>query len=163
MSVDPNTTEGRAELRKLAAKAKTATFEPGWPYDGTGDWTGCVDGMLGGITGEFAGAMSPDVVLSLIDALDEAECEVERQRGDLIIERRQGTAELRRAEKAEAALDRVQADLNKLMNDLHQTTEGLGSWHDGTEYLEWAGQQIREIWLRSKGLDKRGHALEGES
>lgn len=62
-----------ARYRDLAQKAKKETFEPGWPYDGTGDWTGCVDGMLGGITGEFAGAMSPDVVLALLDELDEKE------------------------------------------------------------------------------------------
>lgn len=39
---------------------------------------------------------------ALLDALNDAECEIERQRGDLVIERR-------RAEAAEAALDRVRA------------------------------------------------------
>ncbi|MGN0126059.1 MAG: hypothetical protein ACI38R_22685 [Rhodococcus sp. (in: high G+C Gram-positive bacteria)] len=44
----------------------------------------------------------PHHVLALLAALDDAECEIERQRGDLVIERR-------RAEAAEAALERVRA------------------------------------------------------
>lgn len=47
-------------------------------------------------------AASQRDVPALLDALDDAECEIERQRGDLVIERR-------RAEAAEAALDRVRA------------------------------------------------------
>lgn len=42
------------------------------------------------------------VVLALLGQLDDAECEIERQRGDLVIERR-------RAEAAEAAIARVRA------------------------------------------------------
>lgn len=42
----------------------------------------------------------PHHVLAVLDELDDAECEIERQRGDLVIERR-------RAEAAEAALARV--------------------------------------------------------
>jgi len=81
--------ENLARYRDLAQKAKKETFEPGWPYDGSGDWTGCVDALLGGITGEFAGAMSPDVVLALLDALDQKEGALERA-SRMVASRKQG-------------------------------------------------------------------------
>ncbi|WKK11955.1 hypothetical protein QYN14_25750 [Rhodococcus ruber] len=59
-------------------------------------------------------------------------------------------------------LERAQADMWRLMNDLHETAEGLGRWHDQTEYIEWAEKEVRQIWLRSKGLDSRGKPLDGE-
>ncbi|WP_068166483.1 hypothetical protein [Rhodococcus phenolicus] len=62
---------------------------------------------------------------AVLDALDDAECEIERQRGDLVIERR-------RAEAAEAALDRVR----KLVQD--EDGEWLPYWRATTDEIRAA-------------------------
>lgn len=67
-----------AAIRGLAKLAREDTFRQGWPYGGSGEWTENVIGMLGGATGDFAGAMSPDVVVRLLDRVDELEAKVER-------------------------------------------------------------------------------------
>lgn len=68
--------------------------------------------------------------LALFAVLDDAECEIERLRGDLVIERRQSTVERRRAEKAEAAIERVRAALDPAVLDwwveelIHKALDG---------------------------------------
>lgn len=57
-------------LRELAERARQETFEPGYPYDARGDWSGCVEGMLGGATGEYCAALGPDVLDALLDERD---------------------------------------------------------------------------------------------
>lgn len=60
-------------IQSLAKLAREDTFRPGWPYQGSGEWTENVIGMLGGHTGDFAGALSPDVVDALIARIRAAE------------------------------------------------------------------------------------------
>ncbi|MFD6677518.1 hypothetical protein ACFWDA_24555 [Rhodococcus zopfii] len=111
MTLNPTTPEGRTELRRLHAEC-VAAAEGTWAVSGGGDYS-VVKSMWnddGGGDCDITGAINePDAELivaavnslpALLDALDEAECEIERQRGDLVIERR-------RANAAEAALDRV--------------------------------------------------------
>jgi hypothetical protein len=57
-------------LRELAQRAEAETYEPGWPYGGSGDWSGNVDAMLGGATGEYCAALRPDAVLVVLDSLE---------------------------------------------------------------------------------------------
>lgn len=86
---DPTTPEGRAELRELIARGSArAVF--GW--------------MIG---------HGP----ALLDALDDAECEIERQRGDLVIERR-------RANAAEAAIDSIR---------------------EYAQFLRWMADDVRQL------------------
>ncbi|WP_330253039.1 hypothetical protein OG874_00040 [Nocardia sp. NBC_00565] len=58
-------------LADLAHRALAETREPGWPYDGGGAdaWSGCVDGMLGGATGEYCAAVRPAAILAVLDLL----------------------------------------------------------------------------------------------
>lgn len=61
-------------------------------------------------------------------------------------------AELRnRAEAAEAKLANVRASLSRLIDQLHETSSGLGEWHDATEYIDWAQREVRDIWLAIGG------------
>ena len=60
-----------AAIEALAALAREDTFRPGWPFGGTGEWTENLSGLLGGPVGDFVGAVSPDVVDSLIAAVRE--------------------------------------------------------------------------------------------
>ena len=62
--------------------------------------------------------------------------------------------------ESDARLVEVQGCLSRLMNKLHEQAEGLGDWHDATEYLEWAEAEVRTVWLRSKGLDNRGKPIQ---
>lgn len=61
-----------AELRDLAAAARTETFLPGWPFGGAGpdEWAENVDGMLGGVTGAYCAAIHPDLLVLLLDELE---------------------------------------------------------------------------------------------
>lgn len=86
MPIDPTTPEGRAELitegrRRLAAyeSAKPGSQEE---MNAADEWHG------------WQIANGED----LLDALDEADHEIERQRGDLVIERRQGGIRRNRAD-----------------------------------------------------------------
>lgn len=72
---------------------------------------------------------------AVLDALDEAECEIERQRGDLVIERR-------RAEAAEAALDRV----GELATDLENSPQ-VG--YDSSEQWELDTRRVVARELRA--------------
>ncbi|MGV5046851.1 hypothetical protein [Rhodococcus pyridinivorans] len=100
---DPQTPEGRADLRQFLADGRNA------------EWSLCEDGRTVAEDASEdeakwiadAGPCTADLIVAavnalpaLLDALDDAEFEIERQRGDLVIERR-------RAEAAEATLDRV--------------------------------------------------------
>ena len=40
---------------------------------------------------------------------------------------------------------------SKLMDNLHETSNGLGDWHDATEYIDWANKEVRDIWLAAGG------------
>ncbi|WP_371053671.1 hypothetical protein [Rhodococcus gordoniae] len=107
---DPTTPEGRAELRKLLAKA---TDRP-WIAEYSGPTGNCVIPHDAQSTLEAVAftrllpawhdaeliAAAVNALPALLDALDDAECEIERQRGDLVIERRW-------AEAAQVVLDRV--------------------------------------------------------
>ncbi|KHJ74667.1 hypothetical protein [Rhodococcus sp. Chr-9] len=72
---------------------------------------------------------------ALLDALDDAECEIERQRGDLVIERR-------RAEAAEATLDRVE----ELATDLENSPQ-VG--YDSSEQWELDTRRVVARELRA--------------
>ena len=55
-------------------------------------------------------------------------CEVTRLRGDV---------------------DETRAALSRLMDKCRETSDGLGSWDEGSEWLDWAHEEVRQIWLRS--------------
>ena len=42
----------------------------------------------------------------------------------------------------------------RLIRKLDETSDGLGDWHDATEYIDWARKEVQEIYVRV--------ALEGE-
>lgn len=71
----------------------------------------------------------PHRVLALFDALDDAECEIERQRGDLVIERR-------RAEAAEAELARLRAIANPPLRKYTAPGACAPSWAAALAFLE---------------------------
>lgn len=52
-----------------------------------------------------------------------------------------------RAEKAETKVSETREGLSQLMDKLTTTAEGLGDWHDATEYIEWAREKVREIYV----------------
>ncbi|WP_043736148.1 hypothetical protein [Nocardia asiatica] len=56
-------------LRELAERVEAETYEPDWPWDGSGNWAGCIEGMLGGITGQYCAVLHPATVLTVLDAL----------------------------------------------------------------------------------------------
>ncbi|MCK8674111.1 hypothetical protein M1M07_23745 [Rhodococcus sp. HM1] len=108
---DPTTPEGRAELRErhvLATdhgKETLATRHLTHPTIYVDHSDGNEDGLVGALPiwgNRYAELIvaAVNALPALLDALDDAECEIERQRGDLVIERR-------RANAAEAALARV--------------------------------------------------------
>ncbi|WP_068160474.1 hypothetical protein [Rhodococcus phenolicus] len=104
MATDPTTPEGRAELitegRRRLAAYESATAWSQEEMNAADEWHGW----------QIANGEE------LLDALDDAECEIERLRGDLVIERR-------RAGAAEAALDRVR----KYAREQRRMAEGLHS------------------------------------
>lgn len=57
-------------LRILAKQQIEEASQPGWPWGGSGNWSGCVDGLLGGETGEYCAALHPAKVLVILDALE---------------------------------------------------------------------------------------------
>lgn len=59
-----------AALRSLAEQQIAECTEPGWPWGGSGDWSGCIAGMLGGTTGEYCAALHPSKLLAVLDALE---------------------------------------------------------------------------------------------
>lgn len=147
MKTDPRTTEGRAELRSAAeAVGKRAR----WYWDRIED-DFHVHESAWNVATISSGPTNPDEVSA------EEIVNIERRTATFI-----ATADPETVCKLLDAFDRVQSDLDRLMSDLNEITQGLGDWHDSTEYLAWAGDRIREIWLRSKGLDLRGRPLEGD-
>jgi len=108
MLIDPTTPEGRAELRRLLGTGFTDQPWAIWhDLDHQGFTT--IGDEAGVLTDEkpyteecnpFAHVYSTDLaelivaavnaLPALLDMLDEADPEIERQRGDLVIERRQG-------------------------------------------------------------------------
>lgn len=118
MTSDPTTPEGRAELRRLLGSGFTDQPWAIWHdldhqgFKTIGDEAGVLseEKPFTEECNPFAHVYTDDLaelivaavnaLPALLDALDDSECEVERQRGDLVIERR-------RAEAAEAALNRV--------------------------------------------------------
>nr|WP_296764115.1 hypothetical protein [Rhodococcus sp. (in: high G+C Gram-positive bacteria)] len=40
----------------------------------------------------------------------------------------------------------TQESLRRLMRHLDDTADGLGDWHDGTEYVEWARSEVQKIY-----------------
>ncbi len=99
MTSDPATPEGRAALWQLHSNATPGPWQ--LIDDGESIHLRCASGKppLAPSDPELIVA-AVNALPALLDALDDTECEVERQRGDLVIERR-------RAEAAEAALARV--------------------------------------------------------
>lgn len=61
-----------AKLRALAADANRATLQPGYPFGGEGpsQWSCNLDAMLGGPTGAFCAAVSPNLIVRLLNDLD---------------------------------------------------------------------------------------------
>lgn len=43
-----------------------------------------------------------------------------------------------------------QDELEKLIRKIDETTDGLGEWHDATEYLEWARKEVQRILNASR-------------
>lgn len=54
-------------------------------------------------------------------------------------------------QEAEAKLEAARTAMSKLMDKLDETTDGLGDWHDATEYLTWARSEVRDAWLAAGG------------
>lgn len=42
--------------------------------------------------------------------------------------------------------------LTRLIRKLDSTADGLGDWHDATEYIEWARREVQDIYLAATGL-----------
>lgn len=43
-----------------------------------------------------------------------------------------------------------QDELEKLIRKIDETTDGLGEWHDATEYLEWVRKEVQGILKASR-------------
>ena len=41
--------------------------------------------------------------------------------------------------------------LSRLITKLDNTADGLGDWHDATEYIEWARREVQDIYLTTTG------------
>jgi hypothetical protein len=52
---------------------------------------------------------------------------------------------------AEAKLAEARTSMSKLMDKLDETSDGLGEWHDATEYVDWARREVRDAWLAAGG------------
>ncbi|WP_175271493.1 hypothetical protein [Prescottella equi] len=44
----------------------------------------------------------------------------------------------------------IEKQLEKLIRDIDETTDGLGEWHDATEYLEWVCKEVQGILKASR-------------
>ena len=58
------------------------------------------------------------------------------------------------ARVAEERLAEAIKGMWRLIHKLDETADGLGDWHDATEYVQWARKEVQEIYVRA--------ALEGE-
>lgn len=43
-----------------------------------------------------------------------------------------------------------QDELEKLIRKIDETTDGLGEWHEATEYLEWVRKEVQRILIASR-------------
>jgi hypothetical protein len=53
--------------------------------------------------------------------------------------------------EVEAKLGAARTAMSKLMDKLDETSDGLGDWHDATEYIDWARSEVRDAWLAAGG------------
>lgn len=51
-----------------------------------------------------------------------------------------------------------QDELEKLIRKIDETTDGLGEWHEATEWLEWVRKEVQRILK-----DSRPHVVEAEA
>ena len=45
--------------------------------------------------------------------------------------------------------------LTRLIIKLDNTADGLGNWHEVTEYIEWARREVQDIYLTATGLKRK--------
>lgn len=45
-------------------------------------------------------------------------------------------------------LDTLMKDVSEVMRKIDTTCDGLGDWHDGTEYLEWARGELQQAYVK---------------
>ena len=116
-----------AKLRALAADANRATLQPGYPFGGEGpsQWRCNVDAMLGGPTGEFCGAVSPNLIIRLLNDLDSAHA-LTAQLAD-------------RVDELESA-DREHSQFIDYLNHAH----GIDIDREDDDFREWQ-QQYAEV------------------
>lgn len=151
---DPTTPEGRAEVKARAERAQAAR----------NDIYRCeFRGWIPAKASYRSIAASQADVPALLDALDEAEFEIERQRGDLVIARRHGTAQYRRAEKAEAQLAEAQDTIRGYESAVEGLATTIGEQRQQLSAIRDYAQELHALadTTRDAGGDYLAHTYRG--
>lgn len=143
---DPTTPEGRAELRQMLDKATVRPWTIHSDRYGRDEITARHQAGWNEVVAQV-GRARPDAGLivaavtalpALLAALDDAECEIERQRGDLVIERR-------RANAAEAALAEAQETIRGYEGAVEGLAATIGEQRAQLESIREYAEHLHEL------------------